>query len=98
MTSFVGVHGVEPDRDRISGECIPQPVAGRGPTLTDDAHDFMMWPVAASPCAERRLDRGIQPLLWRYPALQQRQVNAPECGCSLDRWQRAEWYACTALG
>jgi hypothetical protein len=88
---------VEPDRDRVSRERIAEPVARRRPTLIDDAHDFMMWSIAPRPCAERRLERWIEPLLGRQPPLQQRQVNTPECSCSLDNGQRTERYACAAL-
>ena len=53
--------------------------------------------VAATPCAERRLDAWIQPLLGSHPPLQQRQVNTAESRCALDGRQRAEWDACAAL-
>src|ERR1051326_891837 len=57
----------------------------------------MMRSVAASPCAERRLDGWIEPLLGRDPLLQQRQVDTSEGSGSLDSRQRAERYARTTL-
>ena len=82
---------------RGSAEAIAQLVARGRPPLTNNAHDFMMWSVVATPCAERILDRRIRPLVGRHPPRQQHQVDTPERSRPLDSRQRAEGYARTGL-